>query len=242
MGRGRFDETRRSNAWGVVRVLPPTKSVSESLVQADGWSVYTDGDVLWCTFVELETIMEADPEAKRSKRRRVTCIILKVIPAVVVVGLIIIAISSRSSAKALRKELEALRAAGIPTEVEEAFEQAIPEDQNAASTYTLAFAKIGEGISRSDLGIPRAPEGDVTGVLGDLKRIVRENADALALLRKAATFPWRYFGWIRTGAFKSPCRIRARGSNRKTCRIYLIPILPQNRLEQAWGSPLSTRL
>ena len=152
-----------------------------------------DGGARWYTFAELETIMESDPEAKKSKRRRVTGIILKVILAVVVVGLIIIAISSHSSGKALRKELEALRAAGIPTEIEEVFERTIPEDRNAAPTYTIAFARIGGGISKSDLGIPRDPEGDLTEALEDLRRIVAENAKALALLRKAATFPDCYW-------------------------------------------------
>ena len=133
--------------------------------------------------------MEADPPKASSKRWRVVGIVLKVILAVVVVALLVNAIGNVMAARAIERELAALRAAGMPTTVEEAFGRTVPDDRNAAATYDRAFAGIDDETAKELKALPRDPNADVSATLPALERIVAENADTLALLQEAATFP-----------------------------------------------------
>jgi len=134
--------------------------------------------------------MEADPRPKGGKRKRILRIVVKVIVAVIVVALLASAIANHLGAKAVEKELDLLRSAGMPTTVDEAFLRTIPEDRNAAATYDRAFARITKE-SQEELArcVPKDPTADVTEALPVLKRIVGESAAIVALLREAETFP-----------------------------------------------------
>lgn len=134
--------------------------------------------------------MEADLRPRGGKRKRNLRIVVKVIVAVIVVDLLATAIANHLGARAIKKELDLLQSAGMPTTVDEAFIRTIPEDRNAAATYDRAFAKVTKE-SQEELAelIPKDSSDDVTEALPVLKRVVGESAAIVALLREAGAFP-----------------------------------------------------